>query len=185
MKLLLLIANKIKNIIYIKHNPKHFKTIGIHVSLPDSGTIDNKKNIQIGNYVYIGPEPYIFAKGGLDIGSNVVIGPRVTIHTTNHRYDNTTMLPYDNFSYLKKVTIEKNVWIGSDSLICPGVTISEGMVVAMGSVVTKTFPPCSIIGGNPAKILKTRDLDHYKKLDESGMRYLEKKAKGEIQSTYI
>lgn len=61
------------------------------------------------------------------------------------------MLPYDGFSHLKKVTIEKNVWIGDSVLIVPGVTIGEGSVIAMGSVITKDVPKYSIVGRKPCK----------------------------------
>lgn len=126
--------------------------------------------------IYIGPKAYVWASGGLEIFSNVIIGPRITIHTSNHRYEHATMIPYDSKSILKKVTIEKNVWIGDRVMIAPGVTIGEGSVVAMGSVVTKDVPKYSLVGGNPAKIIKKRDLRHYKRLDEKGMHYQKMKS---------
>lgn len=54
------------------------------------------------------------------------------------------------------IIIEDDVWIGTDSIILSGITIGKGSVIAAGSVVTKSFPAFSIIGGNPAKILKYR-----------------------------
>ena len=54
------------------------------------------------------------------------------------------------------ITIEDDVWIGAHSIILKGVTIGRGSVVAAGAVVTKSFPPYSIIGGVPAKLLKMR-----------------------------
>lgn len=64
-----------------------------------------------------------------------------------------------------KVVIEDDVWIGMDSVLLSGITIGRGCVIAASSVVTKSFPPYSIIGGNPAKMLKPRfDEDKIQKL---------------------
>ncbi|BBG66801.1 chloramphenicol acetyltransferase [Hydrogenimonas sp.] len=95
------------------------------------------------------------------------------------------MLPYDGYSYLKKVTIEKNVWIGDSVMIVPGVTIGEGSIVAMGSVVTKDIPKYSIVGGNPATVIRHRDIECYKKLDQNGMHYMKMKKLGKVKWTYI
>lgn len=54
------------------------------------------------------------------------------------------------------IIIEDDVWIGMDSILLSGIRIGQGSVIASGSVVTKSFPPYSIIGGNPARILKQR-----------------------------
>ena len=62
------------------------------------------------------------------------------------------------------VTIEDNVWIGGKSIILPGVTIHEGAVIGMGAVVTKDVPKCAVVGGNPAKVLKYRDINQYEQL---------------------
>ena len=50
--------------------------------------------------------------------------------------------------------------------ITPGVYIDEGAIVAMGAVVTKDVPKCAIVGGNPARVLKYRDIQHYDRLDD-------------------
>ncbi len=154
------------------------KRLGIldkNIDIAANSIFENHENIIWNDNIYIGPNAYIWAIGGLEIGENVIIGPRVTIHTSNHKFENATMLPYDGSSYLKKVTIEKNVWIGDSVLIVPGVTIGEGSVVAMGSVVTQDVPKYSVIGGNPAEIIKQRDIEDYKKLDKNKMHYLKLK----------
>jgi len=139
------------------------------------------KNIEWGNYIYIGPYAYIWATGGLKIGNNVIIGPRITIHTSNHNYENRKFLPYDGKTILKKVIIEDNVWIGDHVLITPGVTVGEGSIVAMGSVVTKDVPKCSLIGGNPARIIKRLDTNEYENLKKEEKFYLKCKLEGKIQ----
>lgn len=184
MKLYTLLK-RLRSFFYPRHRLQKFRNAGVGITLPSNGVIDHAENIELGNYIYIGSEPYIFARGGLTIGDNVVIGPRVTIHTTNHNYQPAKYLPYDDITYCKPVSIEKNVWIGSNVLICPGVRIAEGCVVAMGSVVTKNLPPFSIIGGNPAQVLKERDQEEYQRLDKAGMHFLKYKAQGKTNPTYI
>lgn len=156
----------------IKRFKKRFKSIGANVDLSLDGIYAHAENISIGNYVYIGPEPYIFAPGGLTIGDNTIIGPRVNIHTSNHRYEDAEALPYDGVTILKPVHICENVWIGANVLIVPGVTINEGAVVAMGSVVTKDVPKCAIVGGNPAVIKKYRNMERYERLKAEGKFYM-------------
>lgn len=130
-------------------------------------TIHSARNITLGNNVRIGEKSYINALGGLKIGNNVHLGPQVFIWTSIHSYEKPEKLPYDDIEIKKPVTINDNVWIGAKAVIIPGVTISEGAVIGMGAVVTKDVPPCAVVGGNPAKILKYRDIEHYNKIKEN------------------
>jgi maltose O-acetyltransferase len=139
------------------------------------------ENISMGEYVYIGKGAFFDAKGGITIGNNVIIGPKCTIISFNHNYKSDTMLPYDNKEILKPVTIKDNVWIGINVNICPGVTIEEGAVIAMGSLVTKDIPYCAIAGGNPAKVLGYRDTETYEKIKKEGCFYMKMKLEGKIQ----
>ena len=98
------------------------------------------------------------------MGNNIKMGPQVFIWTWNHNYYAPEALPYDRVCIEGPVTINDNVWVGAKATIIPGVTIGEGAVIAMGAVVTKDVPPCAVVGGNPAKILKYRDIEVYNKL---------------------
>lgn len=84
-----------------------------------------------------------------------------------------------DFDCFGKIVVEDWVYIGSQSLIMPGVTIGEGALVAAGSVVTKSVPPRTVVGGNPAKIICTVDeyIDKNKKynIHTKGMTDKEKK----------
>lgn len=153
----------------------------------DGGEFSILKNISIGNNVYIGPNAYINAVGGVEIQSGSIIGPFVKIQTVNHRYNdiNLEAIPYDGVNLLKSVIIEENVWIGMDVKICPGVIIGEGAVVAMGSVVTKNVPSMAVVGGNPAKIIKYRDIDLYNELKNSDKIYLKLKNEKQIHMKYL
>lgn len=81
-------------------------------------------------------------------------------------------MPYDEKYIIKDVHIQENVWIGSDVLIVPGVVIEEGAVVAAGFVVTRHVPKCAIVGGNPARIIKYRDIETYERLKRERKIYL-------------
>lgn len=166
---------------FLQENQSKFKKIGENVQI-EKGTFYLLKNIEIGDHVYIGPEAYIFAQGGVSIGSGTIFGPRVTILTSNHNYDSPDLqsIPYDGKNILKKVTIGENVWIGANVLIAPGVTIGEGAVVAMGAVVIKDVPPFALVGGNPAKVIKYRDKERYLQLKQEGKIYLKLKQRKEI-----
>ena len=73
----------------------------------------------------------------------------------------------------KPVNIGENVWIGSRVTILPGVNIGEGAVVGAGSVVTGNVPKGAVVGGNPAKVIKYRNLELYDKLKQEGRIYLD------------
>ena len=143
-----------------------FKKCGEGVIVANTCRIYVSNNITIGNNVRIGDNNLISGLGGITIGNNVVTGPDVTIWTANHNYEEATKLPYDEDVILRPVTIEDNVWIGAKAIIVPGITIKEGAVVAMGAVVTKNVPKGAIVGGNPAKVLKYRNMEKYEKLKQ-------------------
>ena len=94
------------------------------------------------------------------IGKKVLFGPNPTIITGDHRIDVIGKYIMDSTEKLPEndapVVIEEDVWTGANVTILKGVTIGRGSVIAAGAVVTKSFPPYSIIGGVPAKVLKMR-----------------------------
>jgi acetyltransferase-like isoleucine patch superfamily enzyme len=135
----------------------------------------NLKNIIIEDYVYIGPNAFFSSFDKIIIKRGTIIGPNVIIHTANHNYaDNIKSIPYDRKLIKKSVIIEENNWIGDRVIILPGVRIGEGCIIAAGSVVTKSFQSFSIIGGNPAKLIRQRqNIEDYmenKKLDHVYMK---------------
>ena len=129
--------------------------------------ISGIKNLKLGGNVYIGADgTKLHCEGGLTIGHNTRVAGGCMIMTSNHNYMSQTELPYDRTLLKQPVEIGKNCWIGARSIICPGVKIEDGAVVAMGSVVTKSVPKGAIVGGNPARILKFRDLELYDKIEQ-------------------
>lgn len=107
-------------------------------------------NITVGKNVFINSCCKFQDQAGIEIGDNVLIGHSVIIATLNHDFD------IENRSSMtaKKVKIGNNVWIGSGSIILPGVTINDGAIIGAGSVVTRDVPENVIVAGNPAKVIK-------------------------------
>lgn len=112
--------------------------------------IDYGKPITIGERCFIQQCCTFFGRGGIDIGNDVFIGPKVNLITINHDADP------DNRSatYGRRIVIEDKVWIGINSTILPGVRIGYGSIVGAGSVVTKDVEPMTVVAGNPARVIK-------------------------------
>lgn len=126
------------------------------------------KFIEIEDFVHIGPHATIDGRGGIRIGKGTIIAPKVTIYSANHNYDDDLeALPFDNKIIAKSVVIGRYVWIGGNSIILPGVTIGQGAIIAAGSVVTKNVPDGALVGGNPARVLKIRDMQKFMELADS------------------
>jgi acetyltransferase-like isoleucine patch superfamily enzyme len=111
----------------------------------------------------------IQGKGRVIIGDNFHSGQGCMIITENHNYDYGKALPYDNTFLYKTITIGDNVWLGNRVIVVGDVTIGEGAILAAGSVVSRDVPPCAIVGGNPAKVIKYRNVQHYDELKNAGM----------------
>ncbi len=112
--------------------------------------------IQIGNNVGLGEFAYLGGAGGLEIGDDCIIGQYLSCHPENHNFaDNSELIRLQGV-HQKGIKIGKNCWIGSKVTILDGVVIGENSVIAAGAVITKSMPANSIIGGVPAKVIKSR-----------------------------
>lgn len=105
----------------------------------------------------------VVGNGMVKFGDNFHSGTECMIITQNHNYQG-EMLPYDESYIYKKIVIGDNVWLGNRVTIVGNVEIGEGVIVAAGSVVCKNIPDYAIVGGNPAEIIKYRDIEHYNRL---------------------
>ncbi|EOX3343912.1 DapH/DapD/GlmU-related protein [Vibrio cholerae] len=137
-----------------------FLEIGSNVVFSPSDTF-TFGTIKIGNDCYIGPGArFIASNSSITISDKVLFGPNVTIMGGDHNisvvgefmFDVSTKLPEND----SPVIIESDVWVGCNVTILKGVTIGRGAVVAAGSVVTKSVERYSIVGGVPAKKIKSR-----------------------------
>ena len=102
--------------------------------------------------------------GEVVFGDNFHSGKECLIITSNHNYDYGEAIPYDKTDIKKKTVIGDNVWFGDRVIVLPGVCIGEGAIIQAGSVVSSNIPSYGIAGGNPARVFKYRDIDHYNNL---------------------
>ncbi|MCU0347609.1 MAG: acyltransferase [Saprospiraceae bacterium] len=113
-------------------------------------------HIRIGNNVGIGEFAYLGGAGGLDIGDDCIIGQYFSCHPENHVFDDPDQPIRLQGTTRQGIRIGNNCWIGAKVTILDGVRIGNGCVVAAGAVVTRSMPANSVIGGVPAKVLKSR-----------------------------
>ena len=121
---------------------------------------DNGKNIHIGTDFIANCNVVMLDMAEIRIGDHCLIGPNTMITTVNH-----PLSPQGRRNHIgiaKPVTIGNDVWMGGNCTILPGVTIGNNVVVAAGAVVTKDVPDNCLVGGCPARVLKTLedDLEH-------------------------
>ena len=112
--------------------------------------------IHIGQNTSLNRNGMIWGAGGITIGNDVRIGPRVNIATNNHIFQDRNQLIRKQGVTTEKVVIEDDIWIGANVTILAGVTIGKGSVIGAGSVVNKEIPPYSIYAGIPAKKIGER-----------------------------
>lgn len=112
---------------------------------------DYGSNIDCGDNVYFNMNCVVLDVMKVKIGSHVLFGPGVQVYTATHPLD---WQQRRKEEYAKPITIGDDCWIGGGAVICPGVTIGNRVVVAAGAVVTKDIPDDTLVGGNPAKVIR-------------------------------
>ena len=115
------------------------------------------RNAVVGDDVDFALDVLVETSGGVQIGDRTLIGYGTKIFSSNH------VIPPNQESIFfaghdrKPIVIGKDVWIGANVIILAGRTVGDGAVIAAGSVVTKNVEPYTIVGGNPAKLIRRRD----------------------------
>lgn len=132
--------------------------LGDNSTIEDFSTINNGMGpVLIGNHVRVGMSNVII--GPVSIGNYVIMAQNIVMSGLNHSYQDVHIPTCLQKCTVAEIKIEDEVWIGANSVITAGVTIGKHAVVAGGSVVTKDVPPYTIVGGNPAKIIKQFNFD--------------------------
>lgn len=137
--------------------------IGNNVSIGKNTCIECTGNLQtlgkgfiVGDNVGLGTHGFFGCAGGVKIGSDTIIGNYVSFHSENHNYSDINIpIRLQGVSH-KGITIGKNCWIGAKATFLDGANVGNGCIVAAGAVIKGDFPENSIIGGIPAKVLKSR-----------------------------
>jgi acetyltransferase-like isoleucine patch superfamily enzyme len=113
--------------------------------------------IHIGSKSLIGEYNVIRGQGGVSIGDRVYTSPFVQIVAVDHVFDDPHRPFIEQGITAQGIVIEDDVWIGSGAVITDGVHIGKGAVVAAGAVVTSDVAPHTIVGGVPARVIRTID----------------------------
>ncbi len=112
---------------------------------------DCGKNITVGKNVFINSGCKFQDQGGITIGDDTLIGHNVVLATLNHG-----IAPEERHDlFPAPIHIGKNVWIGANAVVLPGVAIGDHAVIAAGAVVTKDVPANAVVGGIPAKVIRS------------------------------
>lgn len=160
------IIKRLYNKIYFPIFRKRMLHCGSNVVFSPADSIFTYESMHVGNNVYIGYHAdFVATRSKIVIGDHVVFGPHVSIRGGDHRFDipgryidsikDVDKLPQNDAD----VIFEGDNWIGMNSTILKGVTVGFGSVIAAGSVVNKSIPPYSVVGGVPAKVLRKRFSD--------------------------
>jgi acetyltransferase-like isoleucine patch superfamily enzyme len=126
--------------------------VGDHFRLIPPFYTDCGKNIRVGARVFISQNCTFYALAEISIGDDVMVGPNVSLITSEH-----PVAPSRRRTHLlgRPITIDNGVWIAAGATVIGGVTIGENSVVAAGSVVTRDVPPNTLVGGNPARVIRS------------------------------
>lgn len=138
------------------------KSTGAHVGVSCFCSISSAVDVTVGDYFHSNGIKILGGK--LLIGKYFHSGSGCKIMLGSHDFDHGSAIPYGTEFQSKSIEIGDFVWMGTDVTICGNVKIGNGAVLAMGAVVVKDVPDYAIVGGNPAKIIKYRDIDHYNQL---------------------
>jgi putative colanic acid biosynthesis acetyltransferase WcaF len=127
--------------------------VGKNVNIFPSVSIFAPWQFSIGDDSSIGFNALIYNLGPITIGSRVTVSQRVHLCAGTHEYENPT-LPLVK----APITVKDEVWVCADSFVGPGVVLNEGAVVAAGAVVVRNVEAWNVVGGNPAKCIKIREI---------------------------
>lgn len=122
------------------------------------------RSVSVGNHCNFNG---MIASGGgkISIGNYFHSGVDCMIIAENHNYEGCE-IPYDKTKVYKNIEIGDFVWFGNRVIVVGNVKIGKGAIIAAGSVVCKDVPDYAIVGGNPAKVIKYRNIEHFNTLEE-------------------
>lgn len=125
---------------------------GEHVYVEPTFIADYGYNVSVGENFYANFGNTFLDTCPISIGDNCMFGPNVQLYTATHPLE--PVKRNSGLEFGKPIVIGDNVWLGGAVVITPGVTLGDNVVVAAGAVVTKSFGPNVVLGGNPARVIK-------------------------------
>lgn len=134
-----------------------FKKCGKISTIDTHAYFGNGREIEIGDGSGIGANNHL--PNNIKIGNDVMMGPDIYIVSNNHSFDRIDIpMGKQGIKIAKPTVVEDDCWIGARCILTPGRHVMKGSIIAAGSVLTKDFPEYSIVGGNPAKLIRSRKL---------------------------
>lgn len=131
--------------------------VGERVKIWRGVWVDDYRLLNLGDDISIGQSAMFICGGGIRVGSRVMVAHGSQIVSSGHR------IPEDADAPMRftgpasaEIVIEDDAWIGAGAIVLPGVTVGEGAIVAAGAVVTADVEPRTIVGGNPARLIRRR-----------------------------
>lgn len=131
---------------------------------------DYGKHIEVGKNFFANYNCTLIDVARIKIGDNCMMAPNVSVYTAGHPVHPVSR--NSTYEYGKEVTIGDNVWLGGNTVVCPGVHIGSNVVIGAGSVVTKDIPDWCVAAGNPCKVIRkitdadAKKLFHDEEIDE-------------------
>lgn len=153
-------------LVRIKYRSVHFSSLGSGCKYQFlTSNFSSSDKISMGDNVHIGPGAMLDGAGGISLGEGTILAPAVKVLSRNHNFnEDIQALPFDNVVLVAPVGIGRYVWIGTQAVVLPGVTIGDGAVIGAGAVVSKDVPSCAVVVGNPARVVRFRDRERFEAL---------------------
>lgn len=130
--------------------------IGAYSILAGAPVSNLGEGIRMGANSAVDAYSFIGSAGFISIGENVIMGQHVGFHPENHDFDRTDIPIRDQGTTRQGITIEDDVWVGSNAVFLDGAHVGRGSVIGAGAVVHGVIPPYSIAVGVPAKVVRSR-----------------------------
>lgn len=131
---------------------------GDRVAIRDGCQFGGNGRLRVGDRTSINADCILTAMESIEIGSDVMLAPRVYVLDVDHRFaDRSIPIPKQGYD-VSPVTIANGVWVGTGAVITRGVIIGEGAIIGANSVVTRDIPPFTIAAGMPARVIRDRPL---------------------------
>lgn len=132
-----------------------FEHAGQSINVERGADFGSGRTVRLGDYSGIGVDCVL--SGRVTIGNNVMMGPRSVLIARNHAFQDTEIpMNRQGFAEERPIVIGDDVWIGTNVIVLPGVSVGHGAILAAGAVVSKDVQPYSIVGGNPARRIGSR-----------------------------
>jgi len=133
-----------------------FSHLGGFCFIYGGARLSHTYGIRAGRNLHVNAGAYLYGRGGLTIGDDVLVGQNAVVLSSTHRWDDPTLPIVHQGHRHAPVVIGNDVWIGANAVVLPGVHVATGTVIGAGAVVTHDTAPYAIVAGVPARQIGER-----------------------------